>query len=63
MKYLETFGQLEVSFSDDEKVVTVWKTGDIYTPNPRGAFIFLPIHFHLMSALSEPLTSHFSLLS
>jgi hypothetical protein len=54
MKYLETFGQLEVSFSDDQKVVTVWKTGGIYTPNPRGAFTFLPIHFHLISVLSGP---------
>ena len=41
-------------FSDDQKVVTVWKTGDIYTPNPRGAFTFLSIHFHLISVLLGP---------
>ena len=48
------------AFSNDQKVVTVQKTRGIYTPNPRGTFTFLPIHFQLISALSEPQTSHFS---
>jgi len=43
------------------RVVTVWEIGGIYTPNPRDVFTFLPIHFHLTSALLEPLTSLFSL--
>ena len=44
------------------KVVTVCEIGGIYTPNPRDAFTFLPIYFHLMSALLEPLSSLFSSL-
>ena len=51
----------ERAFSNDQKVVTVEKTRGIYTPYPRDVFTILLIHLHLMSALSEPLTSLFSL--
>ena len=46
-----------------KKVVLVEKIGGFYTSNPRGVFTVLSIHFHLMLALSEPLTRLFLLLS
>ena len=47
-------------FPTIKKVVTVEKAGGIYTPNPRGTFTLLPMHFYLISALSGLLIGLYS---
>ena len=50
----------ERAFPNNQKVVTVEKAGGIYTPNPRGTFTLLPMHFYLISALSGLLIGLYS---